>query len=112
MQSKNLCQECIKKSTCTRLCKEAEKYVGQDKVVFKDFERPLNDMDARDILISEESKFNIAWKSDVYLTETERQILTLLGKELSRSDVCEVLEITKHSLRQHIVNIKKKHKES
>ena len=46
------------------------------------------------------------------LTEREKEILTLLGKGLSRADVCEVLGMSRNTFRWHYHNLKKKHEES
>lgn len=35
-----LCQDCSKKSTCTKLCPEAEEYVNQDRTSQKHFVPP------------------------------------------------------------------------
>lgn len=43
-----------------------------------------------------------------YLTPREKEIVTLLGRGLSRWDVCELLEITRETLRKHIQRIKEK----
>ena len=49
------------------------------------------------------------WVADeTYLTPTEKEIVTLLGRGLSRMDVCLVLEITRATLRKHIQRIRNK----
>ena len=45
---------------------------------------------------------------ETYLTPTEKEIVTLLGRGLSRMDVCLVLEITRATLRKHIQRIRDK----
>jgi len=44
----------------------------------------------------------------IYLTKMEREIITLLGKGLTRADVCQVLDISRHALRSHLCRLKKK----
>lgn len=46
--------------------------------------------------------------SNVYLTKMERQILRLLGKQLSIIEISEVLEISRNTVDQHIHNIRSK----
>ena len=92
-----LCQDCPKKESCRELCEEAEAYVGQDYTA----QRELT------IGVPEPAPWPVQ-VSNVYLTKREREILTLLGRGLTRSDVCKVLEISKTNLRVHIRNMRRK----
>lgn len=44
----------------------------------------------------------------VYLTKREGEIVTLLRKGMTRSDVSEMLGITRSALRMHILRIRRK----
>ena len=48
-------------------------------------------------------------KSNTHLTRMEKEILTLLGRGLRRSDVCQLLKITPTNLTSHLSNAKKKY---
>ena len=96
-----LCQDCPKRYECLELCTEAELYVDQDHIG-RD-ELPMEDMDDVDCLAD--------WPDlikTVHLTKREKEILTLLGRGLNRKDVCELLDITRGTLRWHVSQIKKK----
>jgi DNA-binding NarL/FixJ family response regulator len=43
------------------------------------------------------------------LTTREGEIVTLLGRGLNNNDVCQVLDMKKNTLRQHLFRIRKKH---
>ena len=93
-----LCQECPKKSECVELCVEAELYVAQDHV-------------GRDELPTEDVDCIIDWPEpikNIHLTPREMEIVTLLGRGLSRGDICELLDITRNHLRTHINRMYKK----
>lgn len=92
------CTECPKYAVCNVLCSSAELYVRQDEVRGKEILIGLPRYQDVEILLS----------SNTYLTKTEREILTLLGRGLTRGDICQVLEISRGVLRWHIYNIKKK----
>ena len=92
-----LCQDCPKKSECVELCVEAELYVNQDHV-------------GRDELPTEDVDCTIDWPDptkNTHLTPREKEILTLLGRGLNRFDVCQVLGISRHNLRECIRRLKK-----
>jgi DNA-binding CsgD family transcriptional regulator len=95
-----LCQECPSKSICQSSCPELELYL-------KEIEVPQ-----RELPIGLPSHGTPSWSSSVHLTDLEREILTLLAKGMSRGDVCKLLNITRGTLRVHLTNLKKKHKES
>ena len=46
--------------------------------------------------------------SNTHLTKREKQILTLLGQGLSRSEVCELLDITRLQLRVYLFRFRAK----
>jgi len=43
-----------------------------------------------------------------YMTPKEKEIITLLGKNLTRDDICQLLNITRNALRQRLNRIRKK----
>lgn len=80
------------------LCDEAEAFANQDYVQQREVTIGLvsyNDIELLQI-------------DNTFLTQTEKYIVTLLGKGLSRKDVCQVLEISRLALRAHIARIRKK----
>ncbi len=91
-----LCQDCKKKDKCTQLCEEAGQYAGQDYKGQR--ELPVG--------LLRGGKFPAG--SSGCLTPREREIVTLLGRGLSRIDVCELLDISKHVLRNHLYNLRQK----
>ena len=114
-----LCDKCSKRSTCKKLCKKAEQYVSQDEVKQRELtvpdlirELPLDYVRNLKWIAEETEIMNqktaIPWRSGYHLTKTEKQILTLLAKGFSRADVCELMNISRHTLRQHLSNAKKK----
>jgi len=98
-----LCQECSKKPTCTKLCKEAEEYVNQDHVDWMD----LN-----------ESIYTHGEELRVYdpntgvdkplLSPREKEILYALASGLTRQEIAEKLKISRANVRVHIGNMRKK----
>ena len=46
--------------------------------------------------------------TNISLTKTERKIVTLFGYGLNKEDVCELLKISRQSLRKHIERMRKK----
>lgn len=91
------CFRCPKRDKCTTLCSEAEAIVDQDHV------------QQREMLLGD-TKYSIGIKllSNIYLTQRERAVVTLLGQGLDRRDVCELLEITRHNLRNILLRIRQK----
>ena len=96
-----LCQDCSKKPTCTELCPEAEAYVSQDHVGRHELPVGLPRLGALLDLIP-----------NTYLSKKEREILTLLGRGLNRADICQLLDMSRHTLRQHISILRKRAKEN
>ena len=92
-----LCDTCSNRDLCTSLCPEAELYVKQD--YHPQREKPIG--------LPKPSRWPTQ-VSNIYLTPSEVEILTLLGQGLSRADVCQVLKITRVTLRVHLSNIKSK----
>ncbi len=114
-----LCDNCSKRSTCRKLCKEAEAFASQDEVKQRELtlpelirEYPLEYASNLKWIATETEMMNpktaMPWRSGYHLTKTEKQILTLLAKGFSRADVCELMNISRHTLRQHLSNAKKK----
>ena len=92
-----LCQECSEKPTCTELCLEAEAYVDQDHVSQRELTIGLPRQGKLPDLVS-----------NTHLTKKEKEIVTLLGKGLNRSDICQVLDISRVALRNSIKRMRKK----
>ena len=109
-----LCNDCSKRSTCKKLCEEAERYVAQDEAKQRELtvEAPFREHSVTELVnlkwtVDDErelmnAKTTIPWRSGYHLTKTEKQILTLLAKGFSRADVCELMNISRHTLRHHL----------
>lgn len=95
-----LCQECPSRSICQSECPELTLHL-------KEIEVPQ-----REKTIGLPRHGRIPWGSTVSLTKTEREIVTLLAKGLSRGEICKSLDITRNSFRRHLSTAKKKHEES
>ncbi len=91
------CQDCSKRHLCIELCPEAEAIVSQDRVPLRELPIGLPGYGSFPDLIS---KFN--------LTKKETEIASLLGRNLSRSDVCQLLNIKRKTLRNHLWKMRKK----
>jgi DNA-binding NarL/FixJ family response regulator len=92
-----LCQECESRNICQSPCPELELHL-------KEIEVPQRELTIGQPHYSR--KFE--WTSNVHLTKTEKEIVTLLGRGLSRDDVCKVLNITRGNLRIVLSRLKKK----
>jgi len=92
-----LCEECNKKHLCTTLCPEAELFINQDTVPQREKTVGLPTPKPWPEFIS-----------SVYLTKMQREIVTLLGRGLTRKDVCQTLEITRVALRMHMKRLREK----
>ena len=92
----SICTKCPDRATCMSLCEKAEEYVNQDYASQKE------------ITIGIPLPRELDIHSSVYFTKTEREIVTLLGKGLTREDVCQVLDISRGALRIHFYRLKKK----
>jgi DNA-binding NarL/FixJ family response regulator len=53
---------------------------------------------------------NLEMKENTHLTKREKEILTLSGKGMSRSDICKLLDITRENLRFYIKTLNRKFK--
>jgi len=73
--------------------------VNQDHVYQRELTLP-------DIQYNNFSHFELI--SDTPLTKREKEISTLLGRGLSRKDICKLLKIKRYSLRRYISNMRKK----
>ena len=80
-----------------KLCKTAEEYVNRDYVGQK--EKLIGKVQYGDFLKT---------ISNVYLTKREKEIVTLFGKGLDRTDLCQVLNISRNALRINIYRLRKK----
>jgi len=90
------CDECEQKGECVVLCDDVEAYVSQDEV------------SQRELTIGLPYIRPLKIGSNIYLTPRQREVVTLLGKGLTRQDVCQVLNITRHTLRNYLYKIKQK----
>ena len=92
------CSGCPERFLCKELCPGAELYVNQDFVKMREMPRGLirpRKFPQIDPLI--------------VLTEKESKIVTLLAYGFTREQVSQKLEINRHSLRNHLYNIKNKY---
>lgn len=99
-----LCQDCPKKSKCTKLCDEAEAYADQDHISLE--EKPVADLEFSEF--GDLSEWTNKLLPKVKLSNREKETLTLLGKGLTRADVCKLLEITRENLRDIIRRLRLK----
>lgn len=95
-----LCQECLQRDICQSACPELELHLNEiDK---PQREKPIG------------LPFNtpkIRWGSGFDLTKRQREIVTLLGKGMTRKEICQMLEITSANLRKIIQRIGLKYAE-
>jgi len=96
-----LCQDCPTYNSCLKLCPEAEVYVDQDYVGLR--ELPIG------LPMYGEMPEPI---SNIPLTKMEKKILTLIGQGLNRSEVCKLLKISRHNLRERLFRLPKKFDEN
>ena len=97
MAYSNFCRSCPKNKTCTELCLNAERYASQDYVPQQELTLP-----------DPYSTKKIPFISATYLTIREKEIVTLMGKGLSRRDISQTLDITRNALRINIHRLKTK----
>lgn len=93
----SLCQECNKRQFCSCLCPEAE-------LALKDIEIPQRE---KTIGLPRFGKFPDPI-GNTWLTVSEKRILTLQGVGLTRRQICELLHITRATLRNKLAIIKAK----
>ena len=94
-----LCQECTKKLLCTSLCPEAELYVSQDEIP------------QRELTIGMPIYVDKPWpepKQKPLFTSMEMRVLDTLLDGRTRNQTAQLLGITRHSVREHLKNIRKK----
>jgi DNA-binding NarL/FixJ family response regulator len=97
---KSLCSSCPFRATCLILCPEAEQYASQDHVPQR--EQPVNTYYINPMPET---------RSNTHLSKREKEVVTLLGKGLTRRDVCEILNITRENLRNILARLKRKYYE-
>ena len=95
---KRLCNTCPTRRACRKLCRRATEYVSQDYIGQKE----------KLVGLIKYTKESMPTFPSIYLTGREKEILTLLGKGLTRADVCQVLNISRGTLRFHIYNLRRK----
>ena len=98
-----LCQECSKKPTCTKLCKEAEEYVGQDHVDWG--ETPVSVYTHKEELRVYDPDTGV---DKPMLSSREKEILHALGTGFTRDQIAKKLKISKATVRSHIRNLREK----
>ena len=95
-----LCSECNHRGLCTSLCPEAELEVSRGEAAQTELTIGIWPKTAKPMP---------GLKENTHLTKREKEIVTLLGKDLTRADVCKQLDIHRVTLRKHISRIKKKY---
>ena len=93
----SLCSRCKSRGFCSSLCPEAEIYVRQDQVTQKEVT----------IGIPKYGKVQEIFGTQ-NLSLRERQVLTFCVMGFNRKEIAETLNISRHSVRNHIYNMKPK----
>ena len=94
-----LCRNCKDREICKELCPPAETYVSQDEIK----EHDLLIGDGVEFLKDEDV---LEVTEDLPLTPREEEIVTLFRLGATRLQVCEVLNITRDTLRINIHRIR------
>jgi len=94
-----LCQDCPDRNSCLKLCQDAEDYVDRDNVYQRELTVP-------DISYNNFSHFELI--SNVHLTKREREIVALLGRGLTRSEVAQMLKSNRKAVQKVIERMRKK----
>jgi DNA-binding NarL/FixJ family response regulator len=81
-----LCTECPNRPLCKSLCAEAEIYANQDNP-------------------------NYHKEGSFHLTPMEKGVLDGLAAGKTREEIAQILGITRKQLRDHIYNLKRKHRD-
>ena len=103
---KDICTNCPYRDRCKRPCKKVRAYIEQDYVGSKEFINP--DGDISDMYNNVVERDWPELVENIHLTPREKEMVTLLGKGLSRADICQLLGITRHALRERIYRLNKK----
>ena len=93
------CQTCPQKPFCSQLCPEAEAYVRQDHQTAREF---FSFPEAR------YSSLPDLPQNLPSLSKRERKIVTLLKKNCTRGEICELLDLSRQNLRNSILKIRRK----
>jgi len=94
----DFCLTCLARGVCESICPELKLHLREIEVKQKE------------LPIRFPRRGRVEWAPPpTKLTKREREIVTLFGKGLSRSETCELLKITKKTLRNNLAKIKKKH---
>jgi len=96
------CETCENRWCCFKLCDEVEAIVNQDHVPQKS-----GSVEIIDSFFIEE--IEVPFNSGIELTEREKEILTLLCRNLTRKDIAQYLNISRNAIRWHIFNLRKKY---
>ena len=93
------CKNCHNFSWCLSLCKEVAAYVSQDEVNQKEL-----------LIGTPQYSPPFPFKpSPIYLTETQKKILTLSSQNVDRSQIRNLLGLSSVSLRQQIFQMSRKY---
>lgn len=104
---KDMCTKCEKRKKCTTLCNKADKYASQDRVGQGD--ESINPKgDVSEMFANTSAKEWPELKENTHLTPTDKEVVTLLSRGLNRKDVCQVLEISRQTLRKRLSRMRKK----
>lgn len=93
----DLCQTCVNYQFCSVLCPEAELSLKEEETAQR--ELPIG--------LPHYGRFPVL-PSNTFLTTTEKQITLLIGQGLNRKQVCNALEISRQSLRVHLLRMRRK----
>ena len=91
-----LCQGCPSRSVCQSSCPELVLHLKE------------TEGSQKELPVSNPRYGKIPWSSSIPLTPREKEIVPLLGKGLTRRDVCQLLDITRGNLKKIIQRMKKK----
>ena len=99
-----LCSDCDKREMCVGLCPEAEVYVSQDNVEWKETPRIYTDPDRNELRVFYED----TGRDYPALSKTEKAILSHLAQRKSMRQIALELELSYDNVRKVLSNIKKK----
>jgi len=104
-----LCNECLKKNSCTELCEEAEEYASQDWKYLQELTigDPTYGKPWPTILKTDEARERLR-RSYSQLSPGEIAVGSLLSTGYSRKEICQLLNITTNALQKRINRIRKK----
>lgn len=104
--NKDICTNCPYRDRCKKPCIRIKDYIEQDYVGSKEYIDSEGDIS--EVYTNTVEREWPDLKENTHLTKKEKEILSFLGRGLNRSDVCQLLNITKKTLRNHVYNLRKK----